>query len=67
MVILHYLYAESATLPCPATLEIYIMHPNSTITRRVIDITLHAESLVGIVVAGQDIHDSNISIALSYI
>ena len=67
MVILHYLYTESATLLCPATLEIYTIHQNSTITRRVILITLHAESLVGVVVAGQDIHNSNISIASSYI
>ena len=67
MVILHYLYAESATLPCPATLEIHIMYQNSTITRRVTHIILLVDFGVLAVVAGQDIHNSNISIVSSYI
>ena len=59
-------YAESATLLRPATLAAYIIDQNSTITLRLILITLHVDFGVVAVVVGQDTHNSNISIASSY-
>ena len=42
-VLFYILYAGSATLVCPATSAVYIMHKSSTILLRLIHITIHVD------------------------
>ena len=59
-------YTGSATLLCPATLAVHIIHQNSTITLRLILIILLVDCGVLIVAVGQDTHNSNLLMTLSY-
>ena len=53
------IHAGSATLLCPATLAVHIIHQKSTITLRLILIILLVDFWVGVVAVGQDTHDGN--------